>query len=242
MKPGRLSSAPLLLLLLWGCPKGGGKNGGGPDGTGEGLNRPDVKLIVGGVDPSFADPRVELPVEVFGGGFEAGATVSFSGATARAVRFNDESSIAVTTPALEPGAYDVTVTNPDGVKATLRKGLTIRDAPLTRCEGATLPFDFDSASLSGPVRSQLEAIATCIRASGQHAIVEGHSDERGTTEYNLALGQRRADSVTRYLAGLGVNPSWLRPVSYGEERPAVDGRDEAAWAANRRAVLVLEDG
>ena len=66
--------------------------------------------------------------------------------------------------------------------------------------------------------------------------VEGHADERGTREYNLALGERRANSVKDYLAALGVNPSRMKTISYGKERPVASGSNEAAWGQNRRGV------
>jgi peptidoglycan-associated lipoprotein len=69
--------------------------------------------------------------------------------------------------------------------------------------------------------------------------VEGHADERGTREYNLALGDRRANSVRNYLIANGVAPSRITTISYGKERPAVPGHDESAWAQNRRAVTVV---
>ena len=67
--------------------------------------------------------------------------------------------------------------------------------------------------------------------------LQGHADERGGREYNLALGQKRAEAVARALELLGVNPAQIEAVSFGEERPAVEGRDEAAWAKNRRVEL-----
>ena len=71
------------------------------------------------------------------------------------------------------------------------------------------------------------------------AVVEGHTDERGTREYNLALGERRADAARDYLVSLGIDPNRIKIVSFGKERPAVPGSNENAWAQNRRAVLVL---
>ncbi len=69
--------------------------------------------------------------------------------------------------------------------------------------------------------------------------IEGHCDERGTREYNLALGERRASSVNDYLVALGIEPSRLSTISFGKERPAVLGSSESAWAQNRRGVLVV---
>jgi peptidoglycan-associated lipoprotein len=70
-------------------------------------------------------------------------------------------------------------------------------------------------------------------------VIEGHADERGTREYNLALGDRRATAAKNYLVALGISPDRIETISYGKERPAVLGSDEAAWAQNRRAVTVL---
>ena len=69
-------------------------------------------------------------------------------------------------------------------------------------------------------------------------VIEGHADERGTREYNLALGERRADAVRSFLVSAGVSPRQIEIVSYGEERPEDPGHDEAAWARNRRAVMI----
>src|SRR3546814_1813584 len=73
-------------------------------------------------------------------------------------------------------------------------------------------------------------------------LIEGHADERGTREYNLALGDRRANAVRDYLVALGTNPARLSTVSYGEERPAVLGSNDSAWAQNRRGVFVVNCG
>jgi peptidoglycan-associated lipoprotein len=75
--------------------------------------------------------------------------------------------------------------------------------------------------------------------SNVSVIIEGHADERGTREYNLALGDRRSNSVRNYLIANGVQPSRITTISYGKERPAVPGHDESAWAQNRRAVTVV---
>jgi peptidoglycan-associated lipoprotein len=105
-----------------------------------------------------------------------------------------------------------------------------------RCE-LTVHFGFDEVILRKEARDALASGADCIRARGWSAIrVEGHADERGTNEYNLHLGQRRAESVARYLTNLGLGAR-AEAVSFGEEVPAVEGDDEAAWARNRRAEV-----
>ena len=106
--------------------------------------------------------------------------------------------------------------------------------------GDTVNFDFDSAELSVSARSTLNRQAAFLSLNPDLMIViEGHADERGTREYNLALGDRRATSVRDYLVAKGINSARVRTVSYGKERPAVAGSDEAAWAKNRRAATVL---
>ena len=106
--------------------------------------------------------------------------------------------------------------------------------------GDTVNFGFDSAELSVSARSTLNRQAAFLSLNPDLMIViEGHADERGTREYNLALGDRRATAVRDYLVAKGINSARVRTVSYGKERPAVAGSDEAAWAKNRRAATVL---
>ena len=99
--------------------------------------------------------------------------------------------------------------------------------------GDTVNFDFDSAELTVSARSTLNRQAAFLSLNPDLMIViEGHADERGTREYNLALGDRRATAVRDYLVAKGINSARVRTVSYGKERPAVAGSDEAAWAFN----------
>jgi len=100
-------------------------------------------------------------------------------------------------------------------------------------------FGFDVSTLSGEFSAMLDAHAKFLNEnSNVKVLVEGHADERGTPEYNIALGERRAKAVVTYLENMGVSPSQLSVVSYGEEKPMVKDRSEAAFAKNRRAVLV----
>ena len=106
--------------------------------------------------------------------------------------------------------------------------------------GDTVNFGFDSAELTVSARSTLNRQAAFLNLNPDLMIViEGHADERGTREYNLALGDRRATAVRDYLVAKGINSARVRTVSYGKERPAVAGSDETAWAKNRRAATVL---
>jgi peptidoglycan-associated lipoprotein len=102
-------------------------------------------------------------------------------------------------------------------------------------------YEFDRSDLSTAAQDQLKTNATWMSSNaGRNVIVEGHCDERGTNEYNLALGERRAASAKDYMVSLGAEAARLKTVSYGEERPFDPGHDEAAWAQNRRAHFVAE--
>jgi peptidoglycan-associated lipoprotein len=102
-------------------------------------------------------------------------------------------------------------------------------------------FDFDSAVLSAPAQEVLKKKAEYLRDNaGVTVIIEGHCDERGTAEYNLALGDRRAESAKSFLVAMGVSGNRISTISFGEERPADRGQTEEAWARNRRAHFVIE--
>ena len=123
------------------------------------------------------------------------------------------------TPAVDGGS---SATNPTGSEST--GGLQ------------DVFFEYDDYALSSEAKSVLTGNASHLREmAGLRLMVEGHCDERGTVEYNLALGQRRADAARGYLVDLGVDGGRLATISYGEERPFVEGHDESAWSQNRRA-------
>lgn len=105
------------------------------------------------------------------------------------------------------------------------------------CLSPVLYFDFDKSTLTAKTRNDLDACASALRASPRNIRLEGHADERGTREYNIALGERRAKSVADYLIGSGVSASRIETISYGEERPAVSGNGNSAWQKNRRVEL-----
>jgi len=103
----------------------------------------------------------------------------------------------------------------------------------------TVFFDYDKATLTSDAKSKLAANATWIKNNPSYTVqIEGHTDSRGSVEYNLSLGERRAKSVKSYLEGLGVDAKRMTIISYGEEKPLVPGDNEAAWAKNRRANFV----
>lgn len=101
-------------------------------------------------------------------------------------------------------------------------------------------FGFDDYTLNSEAQSTLTAMAEGLKANKNAVVqIEGHCDERGTVEYNLALGERRAQSVKNFLSQLGVESSRLSTISYGEEKPVVQGHTEDAWNRNRRAEFVI---
>lgn len=101
-------------------------------------------------------------------------------------------------------------------------------------------FDFDRSDIREADKGKLQAIAGFMKTYPQVKLnLEGHCDERGTVEYNIALGDRRAHAALRYLATLGVTEGRLQPVSYGKERPLVTGHDEQSWFENRRCEFKL---
>lgn len=101
----------------------------------------------------------------------------------------------------------------------------------------TFYFDFDQSTLKPRARAALSAWAERLNDSNAQVRIEGHTDERGSREYNMGLGERRAKAVRDYLVLQGLSSSRLEVVSYGEERPAVMGENEQAWSQNRRAVI-----
>ena len=107
-------------------------------------------------------------------------------------------------------------------------------------ESEKIYFDYDSSELKPESQDILTKKAAWLKANGEYKIkIEGNCDERGSTEYNLALGGRRAEAAAKFLSALGISSDRVTTVSYGEEKPAVTGSNESAWAKNRRDEFVL---
>ena len=105
----------------------------------------------------------------------------------------------------------------------------------------TIYFDYDQSDLDDEDRRVLQENAAWLQANpGYNVAIEGHTDERGTIEYNLSLGDRRAKKVREYMRSLGIAQERMRVITWGEERPAIDRTGEAAWSKNRRAEFVIE--
>lgn len=104
---------------------------------------------------------------------------------------------------------------------------------------STVYFDFDRSDIRGDQQGEMQGNADWLKDHAKTDVkIEGHCDERGTDEYNIALGNRRANSAKSYLVNLGAKKDQLSTISYGEEKPAATGSDEGSWAKNRRAEFV----
>ena len=106
----------------------------------------------------------------------------------------------------------------------------------------TFYFEYDSSDLKPEAMRALDVHAKDLKANGARVVLEGHTDERGTREYNIALGARRAQSVRDYLVARGIQAQRMRTISYGKERPVAVCNDISCWSQNRRAVTVLDAG
>ena len=108
--------------------------------------------------------------------------------------------------------------------------------------GNTVYFETDSYSLNAQSQTALQKQAAWLKTYPQHAVtIEGHADERGTREYNLALGDRRAQTIVNYLTALGIEPARLKEVSFGKERPVCPDATDSCWQQNRRGVTTLDN-
>ena len=118
-------------------------------------------------------------------------------------------------------------------------GMSPLEDPSSPLAERTIYFEYDSSDVQEQYRRVIEAHARYLMQNPSTTIsLEGHADERGSREYNLALGERRSISIKRHMTVLGVTPSQVRTVSYGEERPVAGGHDEFSWSQNRRVEII----
>jgi peptidoglycan-associated lipoprotein len=131
---------------------------------------------------------------------------------------------------------------PDPGPATTTEAGPSGPVPGSQADFAAFYFDTDRYNIDSVDASALQTQAQWLQRYPQkRATLEGHADERGTRDYNLALGERRANSAKNYLVSLGIDANRLNTISYGKERPIALGSDESSWARNRRAVTVTVD-
>ena len=155
-------------------------------------------------------------------------------------------SLVVISGCAKKKATDEEVMKPSTDKGAMGKEESLESKPIGISEGRTsegmLPvyFDFDSSDIRKDQVSRIEANADFLTQSSDTPIrIEGNTDPRGTNEYNMALGERRALSAKKYLVNLGISDSRLSTISFGEERLLMHGHDELSWAQNRRADFVI---
>jgi peptidoglycan-associated lipoprotein len=169
--------------------------------------------------------RLNLPVVVAAAFLLAAcSTASDEGAgsgssgNAAATTSGSDTNVATTTPGAKPGSQ-------------LDLEINVGDRVL---------FGFDKSTLTAEGRTTVERWGAWLATYPANKImIEGHADERGTREYNLALGERRANASREYLVSLGIDPNRVKTISYGKERPAIPGSNENAYAQNRRSVVAL---
>jgi peptidoglycan-associated lipoprotein len=167
------------------------------------------------------------------------AMALFAAGCSSPVKLEEKSDVPVESRTPTPtGGAGTTAGAGQGAGASQVTPVSVDPGAVAAAAGRIVYFDFDSFVVKDEFRPLIEAHAKRMAANrNQRATIEGHTDERGGREYNLALGQKRAEAVLRSLALLGVADNRLEAVSFGKERPAVQGSDEAAWAKNRRAEL-----
>ena len=183
-------------------------------------------LLVAALGLVACETTPEESAETTGAG-ALDSAVSSTGAVA------DGGVVFETTAAPEPELEDL-----DSDSMAPRPG---SQEELVQSVGDRVFYELDSAVLGADARRTLERQAEWLRLFPENALViEGHCDERGTREYNLALGERRANAVREFLIAQGIESSRLRTLSYGKERPYALGHNDEAWALNRRSVSVID--
>ena len=139
----------------------------------------------------------------------------------------------------QPAAVQPAVSQPEPAQIQAA-GQDELDRAMEQLRNVSVFFEFDSATLTSEAREKLSVVGNVLaRYPDLKVRVEGNCDERGTEQYNLALGQRRADAAKRYLTDLGAKPAQLVAISFGSEKPRATGHDEEAWQQNRRGEFVV---
>jgi peptidoglycan-associated lipoprotein len=160
-----------------------------------------------------------------------------SGGCAKKVATTTQAVEVKEKPVAPPPGEDVTKVEPP--PAVVEEPI-VRESEISSTL-ADIYFDFDRSDIRPDAKQALEENARWFKSNSRaRAKIEGHCDERGTTEYNLALGQRRAEAVKRFLVALGVDASRVSTISYGEERPICSDHQEGCWSKNRRGHFVVE--
>ena len=190
-------------------------------------------LVAGCESPSKVTAGSSLaPVETRTPG-AAGGSSNAAGATA-----NTATTTTATATATASGTPQSGVSTVDLIARPVAGGAAAGTALMAAPTQRVVYFDYDSFVIKDEFTGLLDGHAKVLaRQTSKRMVIEGHTDERGGREYNLALGQKRAEAVAKSLSLLGVSQTQIEAVSFGEERPAAPGADETAWSRNRRAEL-----
>lgn len=200
----------------------------------------EATLQVVSVSPEVLIPEEPTTITVYGAGFQRGIKGWVGEIEAIDVDWRSENQFSLVLPGLKAGTYDVSVKNPGGASDRLPGGLLVRGDRGAGCRYVVLYFETDRAALTDAAAATLSSLVSCYQSTDDKIVVAGFADERGTTDYNLALAYERALIVKDFLRGAGIEPSRMPVQSYGEERPAIKGFGEEAWAFNRRVELTLD--
>ena len=237
MPGGPLLAALVISVMLAGCPKA--------KPPAQDISEPvrsESTLQIDQLRPDSTTEGRGVTVRVEGRGFREGSEVFLNSHRARGVDLLDSRELSFrASEDLKAGTYDVRIVTPGDEEAIRRDGFTVLAPPKSGgdCDLQVVQFDFNEVSLTTQARQVLAANARCLETRKIGGVLlAGHADERGSTEYNLSLGQRRAESVRQYLVNLGIGPDVLSTISYGEEHPSAHGHDEFSWARNRRVEFV----
>ena len=153
--------------------------------------------------------------------------------------------LALTSCSKKEVVSDEPLMNPSDTSGAISDGAAVGsgnagEAGMASSDLQTVYFSFDSYSLTNETKTQLKANINWLKANATAKVqVEGHCDEKGTVEYNMALGDRRANATRNFLVKSGIEKGRIDTISYGKERPADSGHDESAWSKNRRAIFIL---
>jgi peptidoglycan-associated lipoprotein len=226
-----------MLLLLVGCPK--------QQPPEDVVSEPvPPSLRISSLDPSSTTEAEPVTVTLRGAGFSEGSKIYLGTIEARGVDVYSEDELTFrASESLQTGDYDVRIVTLAGDQAVAPSRFSVRPRPEEEsdCQLVVVLFEFNESQLSAQVRNDLSNNAKCIESQKYGSLrLEGHADERGSTVFNLSLGEERAEAVRDYLIDLGVDRGVFSVVSYGEERPVDRGFGEEAWSQNRRVEFAVQ--
>lgn len=200
--------------------------------------------------PNVVEVGVRSDATVMGTGFSEDSQLYIDDQVSplENVVFQDSGFLEISIPALSKGTHNLRIENPNGESHTLYAAIEAEEGSALadyqelseKCAEMLVYFSSANFKLDETAQSLLDENISCFTNQFMYAI-EGHCDERGTTEYNISLGQKRAEIIQQYLLSKGIVLDRIQTISYGEERPVAAGTGEDSWSKNRRAVIKIND-